>query len=182
MSKVKCRTGAWDTKRKVGWVGMSFCKDIAVRFPTGCSAIDGLLGPPRLHQRDNSNVGTDLSRSQLAWWTTELQHHSTQWGSQTRLWRRHTLFPTQPCCYGHSHPIFLDVQTLFKLWESGLRFVKTHTLTISSSDPQLANYKLFFFFFFGRLFGQNNECSFSCLLSPTPQVFWKHVPYPGLTG
>lgn len=32
---------------------------------------------------------------------------------------------------------------LFKLQESGLRFVKTHTLLILSSDPQFANYNPF---------------------------------------
>lgn len=131
--------------------------------------LDGLLGPPRLLQRDNCNACTDLRRSQPAWLTTAA--HSTWWGSfsQTRLWGRHTPFPVQLCCYEHIHPLFLEVQTLFKLRESGLRFVKAHTLLlILSSDPQLANDKPYIF---GRTFGQNNGCYFTCPLSLILQIF-----------
>lgn len=170
-------------QEKSRWGGYEcLCKDIAMGFSMGHSAVGWTPRPskaPSEGQLQCLHRFQEVSASLADCWAAA---HSTWWGSfsQTRLWGRHTPFPVQLCCYEHIHPLFLEVQTLFKLRESGLRFVKAHTLLlILSSDPQLANDKPYIF---GRTFGQNNGCYFTCPLSLILQIFWKHVPYPGLTG
>lgn len=144
------------------------CKDITMGFSMGCSAIGCSPRPfkaPSEWQLQCLHRFEQVPASLANYWAAV---HSTWWGHLAKWSCGGGKHPSQYSCAAvdTSIPFFMKVQTLFKLQESGLRFVKTHMLLlILSSDPQLENYKPFMF---GRIFGQNNGCYFPCSFSLIP--------------